>query len=720
MNNKEYGVKLDLDISSFKANLRKATDLTKKAKENIEKPLRKVKVFNNGEETEIKVGVDTSKIEKQLDETIDDFEKKMANVKPKIFDHTGVDVNAPTIGYDVTPEEETFWKNFSNSEGPFEDVNISLNELKENTEEAFTEATNNITNKVEELASKYAELVQKYKELTNPSYGELIAESDIEEAEKLKTEIQQIISEMEELTGEKYVAKGITEPLQEAKRETIGVVAVFSNFGDVLSRSINRGVTSLKRFGLSMLGIHGLYTVLTRASNAYMAQDETLHTKMQANWIALGAVFAPIIEKLIVLFQRLVAYVNVFWKALTGKNLIAQAFQKVEKSSQKTTKAVKELSKELSNIDEITNLNFDQGTNNLGDAGGGDYGIADALKELDTLQLNPKVVEVIQNIAKFLKDAWNWCVKIKDKLEEWGISLNDIIALIGVVFGASQVGRIVSGIAQIIGVSGGTAGLYGMITALAIIDVYLGVTLYNKIKELGKAWEEQAKAEERLGNSRIKTLNIAYEQIEKINEELKNSNLTEEQRNKLESRKKELINEARKSYQTFNKEAKDGVNYSKAQKAEMEEMRKKLEQLTGKKWKSTYDVEVNTYQSQSSRNWWDNFINSVRGVLSPIKGKNGGGGGTGFAKGNVAYQPTYAQFGEYAGARSNPEITAPQSMMRETLYEALSDALPLINNNRGGDTILYVNGKELARATYSDFREEGNRLGSSNIMIRRR
>lgn len=42
------------------------------------------------------------------------------------------------------------------------------------------------------------------------------------------------------------------------------------------------------------------------------------------------------------------------------------------------------------------------------------------------------------------------------------------------------------------------------------------------------------------------------------------------------------------------------------------------------------------------------------------------------AKGNVAFGETLAIFGEYAGARSNPEITAPQSIMAETFEDVLS------------------------------------------------
>ena len=53
------------------------------------------------------------------------------------------------------------------------------------------------------------------------------------------------------------------------------------------------------------------------------------------------------------------------------------------------------------------------------------------------------------------------------------------------------------------------------------------------------------------------------------------------------------------------------------------------------------------------------------------------------AKGNVAYDETLAVFGEYSGARSNPEITAPQSIIRETFEDVLSNYEGSKSNNSG-------------------------------------
>ena len=55
------------------------------------------------------------------------------------------------------------------------------------------------------------------------------------------------------------------------------------------------------------------------------------------------------------------------------------------------------------------------------------------------------------------------------------------------------------------------------------------------------------------------------------------------------------------------------------------------------------------------------------------------------ATGNVAYSPMIAEFGEYAGARNNPEITTPQNIMRETFADVLSDYQFSNSNNSQGE-----------------------------------
>jgi hypothetical protein len=60
------------------------------------------------------------------------------------------------------------------------------------------------------------------------------------------------------------------------------------------------------------------------------------------------------------------------------------------------------------------------------------------------------------------------------------------------------------------------------------------------------------------------------------------------------------------------------------------------------------------------------------------------------ATGNVAYEETLAVFGEYAGAKSNPEITTPQNIMRETFRNELQDFASSSQNSSNGLSKLII------------------------------
>lgn len=82
------------------------------------------------------------------------------------------------------------------------------------------------------------------------------------------------------------------------------------------------------------------------------------------------------------------------------------------------------------------------------------------------------------------------------------------------------------------------------------------------------------------------------------------------------------------------------------------------------------------------------------------------------AKGNVAYSPLIAQFGEYAGASHNPEITAPQNILRETFDEVLSDhEWNNSNNNSSMQFAVYVGNKKLGEILLNDLRDMKRQTG---------
>lgn len=82
------------------------------------------------------------------------------------------------------------------------------------------------------------------------------------------------------------------------------------------------------------------------------------------------------------------------------------------------------------------------------------------------------------------------------------------------------------------------------------------------------------------------------------------------------------------------------------------------------------------------------------------------------AKGNVAYSPLIAQFGEYSGASTNPEITAPQNILKETFDEVLSDhEWNNSDNNSPMQLSVYVGNKKLGEVLLDNLRDIRRQTG---------
>ena len=81
------------------------------------------------------------------------------------------------------------------------------------------------------------------------------------------------------------------------------------------------------------------------------------------------------------------------------------------------------------------------------------------------------------------------------------------------------------------------------------------------------------------------------------------------------------------------------------------------------------------------------------------------------ATGNVAYEETLAVFGEYTNASTNPEITAPQSILKETFSDVLSDYAS--ENNQSINLNVYVSEEKLGQIMIDNLRDMKRRSGKN-------
>lgn len=127
-----------------------------------------------------------------------------------------------------------------------------------------------------------------------------------------------------------------------------------------MSRGVDKITSKIKRFGLALFSIRSIWSLVSKASSAYLAQDTELSNKLQSVWAGLGSMLAPIIEKIANILMKAVGYVNIFIKALTGVDLLARASAK---SMDKASKSAKGLNKSLAGFDELNNLDTSAGSN---------------------------------------------------------------------------------------------------------------------------------------------------------------------------------------------------------------------------------------------------------------------------------------------------------------------------------------------------------------------
>lgn len=195
-----------------------------------------------------------------------------------------------------------------------------------------------------------------------------------------------------------------------------------------LTKRMEKGIKSIKRFGFALFGIHSIWRMVSRASSAYLQQDTETANKLQAVWVGLGSFLAPILEKISTLVIKAVKYLNVFIRALTGVDLLARA---ISKSMDKMNKTAGKSSKTLADWDEITNIG-DTGTSGI------DTSWVDAFQDIP---IDPTLEEKLTSLGKKIRDIWDtyFAPFFNFLKENWDTVGKDIIGLgllIGIVIDA--------------------------------------------------------------------------------------------------------------------------------------------------------------------------------------------------------------------------------------------------------------------------------------------
>ena len=226
-----------------------------------------------------------------------------------------------------------------------------------------------------------------------------------------------------------------------------------------LNNTMSRGVKRILRFSVAMIGVESIFTVLSKAFNS----NEKAVKKMENVWNGLSAVLQPVVDWITDKLMYGVAVVNEFIKALTGIDLVARANAK---ALDKQANAQKNLNKQTFSFDE---MNIAQSnTSSSSDSSG----------LIDLPELSDETISKIHDVADTVLKIWDSTKGIRDVLKK---IIDFALKHPGVVLAILGGAKLAGWISSIIGVVGGTAGLFGIATALTIIA---GISIANVIDEV--------------------------------------------------------------------------------------------------------------------------------------------------------------------------------------------------------------------------------------------
>lgn len=211
---------------------------------------------------------------------------------------------------------------------------------------------------------------------------------------------------------------------------------MFSASFNKIQSGMDKSLKSAKRFALSLFGIQSAISVISKASMSYATVDEENTQKVQAAWIGLGSMFASIKNIIADFTIKAVSYINIFVKALTGTDFLANA---MAKSMNKANKSASKLSKTLAGFDELSNLD----TTNEGPSV--DTSWIDSFKNVE---LDPKITTFFENLGNSMrpvisgtKDAINWFKQLDTTVQIFMITLG-VAGLIGMLGGTTKLGLV--------------------------------------------------------------------------------------------------------------------------------------------------------------------------------------------------------------------------------------------------------------------------------------
>lgn len=264
----------------------------------------------------------------------------------------------------------------------------------------------------------------------------------------------------DELKTLKEELKGVTK---ETKKTSITMNSVFNP-------------KNAKKFLLSLFSIRTVWSLISRASNTAISENDKLNQSISLTNSLLGNILLPVVQKVVNITQYGAIAIAKIIQMFTGYDAIAKA---TTNSLKKVSSASKDVNKNLAGFDTLTNLNANT---NLAS------GIKDGILALNDFQ--DKVKQVDEVFKKYEDE-----IKI-------------VTELLGIAFGVGMVKKI----ANVLGVAGATtgAGATGLLGVLNVVGLLAAaaIVIPIAIKGIDKVQDELSGLKAQLDEAVTSTQNI--------------------------------------------------------------------------------------------------------------------------------------------------------------------------------------------------------------------
>ena len=191
-------------------------------------------------------------------------------------------------------------------------------------------------------------------------------------------------------------------------------VSKFEGSIDRVGDKTSRLIQTIGKWAIALFGIRTAYSFIQRSVNTLSRYNEQIGTDLEYIQFALASTLKPVVEGMIRLVYKLLAYVNYLAKAWFGVNLFANAsvdaFNAGKKSTGTMAKNLKEAQKALAGFDEMNVLQENKASADT------DANIMSPSMDLSTAGLEdieiPEWMEKIKEFGLWIKDNWKMVLAV--------------------------------------------------------------------------------------------------------------------------------------------------------------------------------------------------------------------------------------------------------------------------------------------------------------------